>query len=143
MTKLEELKKFIEEKQPTYYGVRARSRYRYENNTEDVTHTLVKVNLKRLTVKNEYPFSSGSGVIQPWANTFHEDSHPNTWCFDAREREDGNIYLDFTADDYGRETVLFVKVSEDFKKLYSYEIVTLSNLDGMVLILDEYETVDR
>ncbi len=143
MTKsLEDLKKFIEEKQPTYYGVyTCPSDYDYvAGKTLPKKYKLVKVILKRFNVD---PYSIGSGIIQPWENTPHKDSHPNGWSFDARKSYTGDdsIVLDFEADDYGQETVLLVKMSEDFKTLYSLNSST-GKEDGMVLIIDEYETVE-
>jgi len=132
---LEDLKKFIEEKQPTYYGI-----YTYPSNYNYVTGSpipkkLVKVILKSLNVE----YSSGLGIIQPWKNsTMYKDSHRNIWCFNARKKDD-SITLEFMADDYGQETVLFVKMSEDFKTLYSQD---WNGKDEMVLIIDEYETVE-
>ncbi len=139
MTKiLEDLKKFIEEKQPTYYGV-------YTGKTLPKKYKLVKVILKRLHIDLGQGYSAtGSGIIQPWENTPHKDSHPNSWAFDACKSytNDDSITLDFAYDDYGEETILLVKVSEDFKTLYNLNAST-GEEDGMVLIIDEYETVEE
>ncbi len=143
MTKiLEDLKKFIEEKRPTYYGVyTCPSDYDYvAGKTLPKKYKLVKVTLKGLNIDRKYSCATGSGIIQPWENAPQKDSHPNSWSFDARKSytDDDTIIVDFN--DYGEETVLLVKVSKDFKILYSLDSSTCKE-DGMVLIIDEYETV--
>ena len=130
---LVELKKFIDEKRPTYYGILNLG----ELPNRKKKHMLIKLTLKSLD-KN---VAIGSGFLHPWLNRICKDSHPNSWAFDAILDND-TIYLDFTYDCYDEGTALLVKVSKDFKTLYSMDIST-KKPDGVVLVLDDYETVEE